>query len=267
MKNPLAFPCRRWYNRKNKGVQYLVATKKKTYFFAICIAVLLSVLFGIYLLWPHAQSPREISAEEAALRQQFVTAAQQWLGANEADGSHRAIIDLYNSHLPLARNYAVQYDDAWCATFVSAVSIACGWTDIIPTECGCQRQIELFVAKNAWIEDDDYVPLVGDILYYSQDGANVFGDNQGWADHVGIVVRVEGETITTIEGNYNDCVQYRTVTVGDRYIRGYASPAFDTKIAPAPRTTALKRTKSAWFSERTFQRVKEVANPRVIATR
>lgn len=234
MKNPLAFPYRKWYNRKNKGVQCLVVTKKKPYFFVVCIVALLSILFGIYLLWPHAQPPREISAEEAALRQQFVTTAQQWLGANEADGSHRAIIDLYNSHAPLARGYTVQYDDAWCATFVSAVSIACRWTDIIPTECGCQRQIELFAQLGVWIENDDYVPVVGDILYYSTDGAKSSGDNHGWSDHVGIVVRVEGKTITTIEGNYNDCVQYRTITVGDRYIRGYASPAFGTLVCPTP---------------------------------
>ena len=54
------------------------------------------------------------------------------------------IIDTYNSHKPLARGYAMKYTDAWCATFVSAVSIKCGLTDILPTECSCGEMIALF---------------------------------------------------------------------------------------------------------------------------
>ena len=73
-----------------------------------------------------------------------VAGAQAWLGRKESDGSHREIIDIYNAHKPLARGYKVTYTDAWCATFVSAVAIKLGYTDIIPTECGCPKMIELF---------------------------------------------------------------------------------------------------------------------------
>lgn len=55
----------------------------------------------------------------------------------ESDDNHKEIIDMYNSHKPLARGYAVTYTDAWCATFVSAVAIKCSLTDILPIECGC----------------------------------------------------------------------------------------------------------------------------------
>ena len=41
---------------------------------------------------------------------------RSYLGCKEANGSHRKIIDLYNSHKPLARGYAVKYTDAWCST-------------------------------------------------------------------------------------------------------------------------------------------------------
>lgn len=81
---------------------------------------------------------------EKELRQKVVDTAVSYLGCKEANGSHRKIIDLYNSHKPLARGYAVKYTDAWCSTFASAVAIACGLTDIIPTECGCERHIDLF---------------------------------------------------------------------------------------------------------------------------
>lgn len=81
---------------------------------------------------------------EQQLRQKIVDTAVAWLGCKESDGSHKKIIDVYNSHKPLARGYAVKYTDAWCSTYASAVAIKAGMTDIIPTECGCEKHIELF---------------------------------------------------------------------------------------------------------------------------
>ena len=49
---------------------------------------------------------------------QVIEQAKSWLGKNEADGSHKAIIDIYNAHKPLAQGYKVKYTDSWCATFV-----------------------------------------------------------------------------------------------------------------------------------------------------
>ena len=107
---------------------------------------------------------RSVSAEEQAIRDAFVAAAIAKAGVNEADGSHKAIIDAYNAHEPLAQGYPVKYDDEWCATFVSAAAIEAGMTQIIPTECGCQRQIDLFRVLGTWEEADDYLPLPGDII-------------------------------------------------------------------------------------------------------
>ena len=110
---------------------------------------------------------------ENQLRQKVVKIAVSYLGCKEADGSHRKIIDLYNSHKPLARGYAVKYTDAWCSTFASAVAIAAGLTDIIPTECGCEKHIALFKKLGAWVENDAYVPKPGDYIFYDwQDGTN-----------------------------------------------------------------------------------------------
>ena len=81
---------------------------------------------------------REIPEAEQTVRLQVVHTAEQWLDCKEYDGSFKPIIDLYNDHKPLAMDYAVKYTDQWCATFGSAVAIKCGFTDIIPTECGCQ---------------------------------------------------------------------------------------------------------------------------------
>lgn len=165
-------------------------------------------------------------------RAKVVSIAQSYIGCNERDGSHKKIIDLYNSHKPLARGYPVKYTDAWCSTFASAVAIQAGLTSIIPTECGCQKHIELFKKLGSWQENDAYVPSPGDYIFYDwQD--NGVGDNTGAADHVGIVEKVCGQTITVIEGNYSNSVKRRTLAVNGRYIRGYGVPKYGAAVMAA----------------------------------
>ena len=61
-------------------------------------------------------------------------------------------------------------------------------------------------------------------MYDWDDNGN--GDNTGWPDHVGIVTEVNGNTFKVIEGNKNDAVEYRTMTVNGKFIRGYITPKF-----------------------------------------
>ena len=172
---------------------------------------------------------------ENDLRKKVVEIAVSYLGCKESDGSHKKIIDLYNSHKPLARGYAVKYTDAWCSTFASAVAIAAGMTDIIPAECGCEKHIALFKKLKAWVEDDKYVPAPGDYIFYDwADGTDYAEtDNTGSADHVGIVTAVSGDTITVIEGNISNAVGYRKLKVNGRYIRGYGVPDYAKKATAA----------------------------------
>lgn len=181
---------------------------------------------------------------EQELRQKVVGIAQGWLGCKESNGSHKKIIDTYNAHKPLARGYAVKYTDAWCSTFASAVAITAGLTDIIPTECGCGKHIELFQKLGSWQENDAYVPSPGDYIFYDwQD--NGAGDNTGAADHVGIVEKVVGQTITVIEGNYSDSVKRRTLAVNGRYIRGYGVPNYASKATASTTATGNANTSTA----------------------
>lgn len=176
------------------------------------------------------------------LRTKVVDQAKAWLGYNEADGSHKKIIDVYNSHKPLARGYAVKYTDAWCATFVSAVAVNLGYTAIIPTECSCPKMIVLLKNIGAWEESDSRIPNPGDIMFYDWDDNGV-GENYGEPEHVGIVEKVSGNTITVIEGNYKNAVTRRTLEVNGKYIRGYGVPKYDTEVpAPATTTTVAHKT-------------------------
>lgn len=167
---------------------------------------------------------------EKQLRNTVVTAALAWLGCKEADGSHKKIIDTYNAHKPLARGYAVKYTDAWCATYVSAVAIVAGVTDILPVECGCGKMIELFKKLGTWEENDTYTPDLGDVIFYDWDDDGK-GDCTGAPEHVGLVVSVRGTTMKIIEGNKGNAVAYRTMQVNGKYIRGYGLPDYAGKAA------------------------------------
>lgn len=164
----------------------------------------------------------------AIYREDIVKQAEKWIGYKEANGTHKKIIDLYNSYKPLARGYKVKYTDAWCSTFVSAVAIAANATSIIPTECGCQEQIKRFVSIGSWMETDSYIPKPGDVIFYDWNDSGS-GDNKGYADHVGIVQKVVSGVIYVIEGNYNNAVGIRKIKVNAKTIRGYGVPKYDTK--------------------------------------
>lgn len=166
-------------------------------------------------------------------RSAVVKQAQAWIGLKESNGSHKQIIDLYNSHKPLARGYKVKYTDSWCAAFVSAVSIKCGYTAIIPTECSCPQMIELFKKLGEWVESDSYKPSAGDIILYDWDDSGS-RDNTGTPDHIGIVEKVSGNTITVIEGNKSDAVGRRTLAVNGKFIRGYGVPKYEASGNPTP---------------------------------
>ena len=188
---------------------------------------------------------------ETEIRQKVVTTAKKYLGCNEKDGSHKQLIDTYNAFRPLPRNHRITYAAAWCATFVSAVAIECGLTDIIPVECGCAYMIELYKKLGRWQENDAYTPKPGDVIFYDwQDGADyVATDNKGSPDHVGLVTGVADGIISVIEGNKNDAVAFRTVQVNGRYIRGYGLPDYGSKTTQVDKPASGSAKKKCPYAE------------------
>lgn len=176
---------------------------------------------------------------------EMVKVMRSWIGKKESDGSHKSIIDIYNGHKPLARGYTVKYTDSWCAATVSAAAISLGYTDIIPTECSCGQMINLLKQKGVWNENDARTPNPGDIIMYDW-GDSGNGDNTGWPDHVGLVEKVSGNTITVIEGNYNNAVGRREIAVNAKNIRGYGVPKYDKEITNEP-TVETPIAKETYF--------------------
>ena len=162
-------------------------------------------------------------------RQVIVDKMVSWIGCHEGDPVHKHIIDTYNAHKPLPRGYKVKYTDSWCATTVSAAAIECGYTDIIPCECSCQKMIDLLKVMGIWMESDSYVPKPADIIFYDWED-NGIGDDVGWSDHVGVVEKCDGNIIVVIEGNNKDGVNRRSIQVNGKYIRGFGVPRYDKEI-------------------------------------
>lgn len=162
-------------------------------------------------------------------RSEVVSLAVSWLGKNEADGSYKSIIDIYNSFEgPLPRGVKMKYSYPWCACTWSAIAIALGYTDTMPIEISCGKLIENAKKMGCWVESDDYVPSPGDAILYDWDD-NGRGDDTGWPEHVGIIdhVDVTSGYMTVIEGNYDDAVKKRTISINGKFIRGFITPRYN----------------------------------------
>ncbi|MBQ3503397.1 MAG: hypothetical protein IJA75_01680 [Oscillospiraceae bacterium] len=201
--------------------------KKAAMIAASVLAGIAVILLGLWIYYSNVswQRMKNIPLSEKEQRLSLVQTAQQWLGCREEDGSHMPIIDLYNSQEILPMNYTMEYTDSWCAAFVTAAAIRAELTDLIPPECGCERQIGLLQDMGIWQEKDTFFPQPGDLIYYAWD-EKPFGDCTGWADHVGIVAGTCYPFVKVIEGNKDDCVDYRIVSIWDSTIRGYGTPNY-----------------------------------------
>lgn len=162
---------------------------------------------------------------EMDIRRGMAAQARRWLGRKEGDGSHREIIDIYNSIKPLPNGYRMKYTDPWCAAFVSAVAWLQGLTSIVFPSASCPDMVASYKAAGRWMEDDAYMPQIGDVVFYDWDDGGK-GDNAGTPDHVGLVVDVYASSYKAIEGNASDMVKIRTMQRNGRYLRGFGLPDY-----------------------------------------
>ena len=151
-----------------------------------------------------------------ATREQVINIAQGM--------THEEALKIYNSQKKLPRGYKVTQKDPWCATWVSAVLIKAGVK--INYECSCNELIKL--NKDLWVEDDNYMPKIGDLVLYDWQDTGV-GDNKGSADHVGIVCEINSTGFKVIEGNMSNKVGYRTLKYNGKFIRGFITPHYEEK--------------------------------------
>lgn len=112
----------------------------------------------------------------------------------------------------------------WCACFVSWCANKCRYIDsgIIPKFSGCINGVEWFKDRGQWI-GNSFEPSPGMIIFFDWDDED---GQDGNADHVGIVEKLENGRVYTIEGNTSDSCRQRSYPVGYYQILGYGIPDY-----------------------------------------
>ena len=169
---------------------------------------------------------------EREIRDRVIDVAVSYFGVQEGSERHKQLINAYNAVLPRPRGHKMSYTDLWCDAFVTVVADQAGVSDLIGRECGCEEHTKIFKALGIWEEDGTIVPDKADIIVYNWDDNTQ--PNDGYSDHIGYVADVNIATgvIKVIEGNKNDQVGYRNITIGAGQIRGYARPDYASIADP-----------------------------------
>ena len=167
-----------------------------------------------------AFSPRVTNGQ----RDRVLRAAASLVGVRGGTAAHHQLVNDYNSVKPLPVGYAVKTTDDWCDIFVTTVFQREGLSGLIGRECGVERHIQIFKRLGIWNEDGTTTPKAGDIITFNCDQNSQ--QNNGFADHIGIVESVSNGIIHTIEGNSNNQVRRNTYRIGHGNIRGFATPRY-----------------------------------------
>lgn len=111
-------------------------------------------------------------------------------------------------------------NEAWCDTFTDAAfcinfglkaASEMTYQPIGKGSAACRTSAQFFKDHAAFF----YRPQVGDVIFFISGGA---------INHQGIVTAINGNSITTVEGNSSDAVSRRNYTIGDSRIAGYGRP-------------------------------------------
>ena len=167
-----------------------------------------------------AFSPRVTNGQ----RDRVLRAAASLVGVRGGTAAHQQLVNDYNSVKPLPVGYAVKTTDDWCDIFVTTVFQREGLSGLIGRECGVERHIQIFKRLGIWNEDGTTTPKAGDIITFNWDQNTQ--QNNGFADHIGIVESVSNGIIHTIEGNSINQVRRNTYRIGHGNIRGFATPRY-----------------------------------------
>ena len=149
--------------------------------------------------------------------QAFYDVLKSWYGRKEPYGDDY-IIDVYNNQRP-SGSYKMTHSDPWCHATQSAAAYKSGNQNVIPNTCYCPTGVNWFKNKGRWVGRyyKNYNPQPGNIIYYDWGG-------DGVSDHVGCIIRRNGDILTVREGNYHDALLDRQISVYSTCIMGYGIP-------------------------------------------
>ena len=161
----------------------------------------------------------------AFTRNQMVELALRYKGATTGSAKHKDLVNTFNKVRP--HGEVGNYRCPWCAITVTAWFLKGGWTQSnMAMSYNCGTLISDAKKLGIWVENDAYIPKIGDvIIYYWGDSGK--GDATSGASHVGMVISVGNKEFTVLEGNKGSGVcDTRSMVVNARYIRGFITPRY-----------------------------------------
>ena len=120
--------------------------------------------------------------------------------------------------------------DEWCNMFVSWCAYKAGISEDIIPKMACVPYTGKWFDdrgryKNSRAWGGDYIPLPGDLILFDY-------EKDSSSDHIGIVEKVEGNTVYTIEGNSSNMVKENSYSLDNSTIRGYCVPNYEKQEQP-----------------------------------
>ena len=133
------------------------------------------------------------------------------LGRNEAKGEDDKYILWYNA----ANGTTFATTVAWCA-------ISASWANRrgevsqskYPNFSSCSASLKIFDKSGLTRDKKTYKPKSGDLIYFDW-------NQDGIAEHVGMVFSYDGKNVETIEGNSSDAIRHKKYVANNKYIFKY----------------------------------------------
>ncbi|MFI6389338.1 CHAP domain-containing protein [Nonomuraea sp. NPDC050540] len=142
----------------------------------------------------------------------FIDLLEKELGYSEKADAYTKFGDWYGKNIEFDADYS---SAPWCDMYLSWAAAKLGYEDWVGQFAWTVAHAEWFQEQGAWGK----TPKPGAFVFYDWRGGN---DVDG-IDHVGIVTRVEGDTIYTIEGNIDGGVAKRKERDTSKVV-GYGYP-------------------------------------------
>lgn len=148
----------------------------------------------------------------ADLREKYVTVAEGELGVSEPDGD-----DKYINWYSQETGVKFSTTSHWCNMYTTWCARQAGiGSDMIPTSASCTTTMNWYKQKGLWRNKDGYTPRRGDNILFNWYGQTSI------ANHIGIVKKVSGNYVYSIEGNTSaGDVRIKSYPLTSSYILGY----------------------------------------------
>lgn len=154
-------------------------------------------------------------------RSEFVNIAKSQIGVKETGTNNVKYNTWYYGHVVNGTPGTSEY--AWCVTFECWCANQIGILGSLVPKCnnvGVLR--DWYKARGLYHLRGTYTPKEGDLIIFKN------------ASHTGIVEKISGGRLFTIEGNSKDKVSNNNYALSDSYIQGYCQVKFDNSSSSSP---------------------------------